>query len=89
MEQNLGAAGGRVGQTPNVASQRKRAGTHCEGTAKQIEYIPFAQSLWTTDAVTITAPLSVNRTKQSSLGSSSAFMSIGHLKEEARSGGVD
>ena len=29
VEQNLGTAGGRVGQTPNVASERKRAGTHC------------------------------------------------------------
>ena len=86
VKQNFGAEGGRVGQTPNVASQRKRAGTHCEGTAKQIEYIPFAQSLWRTDAVTIAAPL---RTKQLSRGSSSAFMSIGHLKEEARSVGVD
>ena len=68
-----------------VASQRRRAGTH----AKQIEYIPFAQCLWRTDAVTITAPLSVYMTKQLSLGSSSAFMSIGHLEEEARSDGVD
>ena len=29
VEQSLETAGGRIGQTPNVASQRKRAGTHC------------------------------------------------------------
>ena len=72
-----------------VASQRRRPGTQWKGTAKQIEYIPFAQCLWRTDAVTITALLSVNKTKELSLSSSSALMSIGHLKEEARSGGVD
>ena len=89
VEQNRGAVVGRVGQTPNVASQRKRAGTHWKGTAKQIKYVPFIQSGRRTDATTITAPLSANRTKELSRGSNSALMSIGHLKEEARSGGVD
>ena len=79
---------GRVGQTPTVASQRKRAGTHCV-TAKQIEYVPFTQSGRRTDAATVTAPLSANRTTELSLGSRSALMSIGFLKEEQRSGGVD
>ena len=84
MELNLGTAGGRVGQTPNVASQRKRAGTECASKPQS-----RSNTFRRTDATTITAPLSANRTRELSLVSRRDFMTIVYLKEEPRSGGVD
>ena len=69
---------------PTLASQRKRAGTQCASKPQS-----RSNTFRRTDATTITAPLSANRTRELSLGSRSDFTSIGYLKEEPRSGGVD
>ena len=89
VEQNLGAAGGRVGQTSNVASQRKRADTHCvskpQSRSNTFHSLREVEELMQPQLLLLSVPTG----RENCRSVLSAFMRVGYLKEEARSGGVD